>query len=217
MTFEHEVESAYPAEPAARLKRITLSTPCKCRHPRGDHHLEPKFHWPAGNDANGWFYCLTEHCTAQLHNPATKLLEPCPCMAFCIPEAEIDLPNLKRPRLEPWTACGRCGHRREHHCTKFTSKKDVPYKGFATENGTPYICTHYVEGIEYKCEFGHCAIADERGTFCACEKFVNPFLSTEKIGKQGDWRSQDSGSEPRVRRNRKSDAVSKRNFDYASG
>ena len=161
-------------------KKVTLATLCLCGHSRGDHHLDPTLHWPAGNDASGWFYCLTEHCSAQVHNPATNALEPCTCLAFRIPDTETELPKLKRPRVEPWTACGRCGHRREHHCTKFTSKKDVPYKGFATENGMPFICSHYQAGVEYKCESGHCAIADERGTFCACEKFVNPFLAPRK-------------------------------------
>jgi len=166
-------EESSESRVSAKKVKLTQATRCICGHQHGDHHTEPTLHSPE----SGAFYCISKHCSCSVRVGMAHTLLPCPCEHFRA--TATGEPKLTRPKCVSWTPCGACGHPRGWHCTKRTSKKPEPYQGFTTEDGVPYVCSHFDQAanpVSYRCTSNACAVSEDGKTFCSCKKFINPFL-----------------------------------------
>lgn len=156
---------------------------CVCGHAKKYHCTDdPLMHWPSSEGEFGFYFCLSEHCECFTRENGQSI--PCPCIAFRASEAAIL--KLKRPSVNDFTSCARCGHEKGLHCKASRQKSQAGvYQGFRI-HGEPYPCSHTLLQEPYVCNTAHCAAVvrllgtDENGSdlgeFCDCPKFVNPLL-----------------------------------------
>jgi hypothetical protein len=188
---EKELSEQEEFSKSSVVPKITMGTLCVCGHPRGDHHTDPKFHWPMEDGAFGQFTCITEHCTCGIRVIGENRHEPCPCLYFFAPGVE-KAPVFKRPSADDYSPCLNCGHWKNHHCkvrkpskTKTKPWESPAWTGFEI-NGVPYQCRHTApDASPYRCTSTSCSFSADGEHFCECPKFVSPYSRprTKPVGK----------------------------------
>jgi hypothetical protein len=129
-------------------------------------NTRPESPWPSDD---GWFSCLTLHCTSGVFENGHS--HWCPCQGFVNPHTGKVV--VWRPETLPDTPCAECSHPKKHHCRKGAISIVV--------DGVARVCRHYKEWVQAgmngqpACPNTACAEVNKDEIFCSCVKFVSPY------------------------------------------